>query len=33
SIYTHEGYVKTTDSAFNIVRKYDKIATGESKSK
>ncbi|WP_240400678.1 phosphate/phosphite/phosphonate ABC transporter substrate-binding protein [Lactobacillus jensenii] len=26
SIYSHEGYDYTSDSAFNIVRKYDKIA-------
>lgn len=31
SIYTHEGYVKTKDSNFDIVRKYDKIAEGENK--
>lgn len=26
SVYTHEGYVDSKDSNFNIIRKYDKIA-------
>lgn len=33
SIYTHEGYVKAKDSQFDIVRKYDKIANGETNNK
>ncbi|MBA1395052.1 phosphate/phosphite/phosphonate ABC transporter substrate-binding protein, partial [Lactobacillus sp. XV13L] len=25
-VYSHEGYVRSKDSNFNIIRKYDKIA-------
>ncbi|WP_125704951.1 phosphate/phosphite/phosphonate ABC transporter substrate-binding protein [Lacticaseibacillus daqingensis] len=31
SVYTHEGYVHSKDSNFNIVRKYEKIANDETK--
>ncbi|MBA1393528.1 phosphate/phosphite/phosphonate ABC transporter substrate-binding protein, partial [Lactobacillus sp. XV13L] len=31
SIYTHEGYVTTTDSDFNVVRKYEKIIESTKK--
>ncbi|WP_225046913.1 phosphate/phosphite/phosphonate ABC transporter substrate-binding protein [Lacticaseibacillus kribbianus] len=31
SIYTHEGYVNTKDSNFDIVRKYDKIVNDDAK--